>query len=439
MHRSMRARLTVAFALGISLFMAFLSSALMAYNRQLGQNQLAERLELLAHQYRSDLLSGRRTPTNWERFLAEERSKVHSQGLTLLVLDNRGDVLGRTRRAGHDWPMNGNWLTETVSYKGDVLILAAPWHSNQQSQKELGRKLAILSVGVVLAAAMGSWLLVGRVLSPIDHLAQQAAQASIHHLRPSLEAPSDDAEVVGLVSTLNGMLASLAQSVEARERFYNAVSHELRTPLQGFSTLLEYGLSRERTPREWHEIASEAHGQSLQLAQLTTDLLVLNQLDMATKAPPSEEVDAADLVDRYLQNLQPQIADRKLVTLVDLPASGEVLAPSNHMAMILRNLLENAVKYAREGGEVRVALTVPSPTEAHFRVWNTADLPADLEVEKLLEPFYRMDEARASTTGGNGLGLAICAAIAANNDWHLRLRRAQGGLLAELDIPAYQG
>lgn len=433
MPRSMRARLTLAFVLFMSLFMGMLSYAILLYSRKLEATQLAQDLETLARQYRADLGTGQRTPKSWHDFLAEEEHEWRSLGLTMLVLDRDGTVIARSSK-GSDWPLYGNWLVETVRYHDDTLLVALPWHSSDRELRDLSYKLLALTVGVVLATALGSWMLVGRVLSPINKLSTQAERASILNARLALEAPSEDAEVVGLVGTLNRMLNRLAQTVAARERFHSAASHELRTPLQGFSTLLEYGLSRPRTSAEWEEIARDAHIQSLRLSQLTTDLLALNQLEMATTSPPSEEVDAADLIERTLKMLQPTLEEKHIQVNVNLDEDGEILAPWNHLEMLIRNLLENAAKYTSVDGTIRVSWRPEPHDRAVFSLWNQTELPPGLEPSRLFEPFYRLDKARESSTGGNGLGLAICAAIANNNGWDLKLEKVDNGLLAELRI-----
>jgi signal transduction histidine kinase len=429
----MRARLTLAFVLFMTLFMGTLSYAILLYSRKLEATQLAQNLERLARQYRADLGTGQRTPKSWHDFLAEEEHEWRSLGLTMLVLDHDGTVIARSSK-GSDWPLYGNWLVETVRYHNDTLLIALPWHSSDKELRDLSYKLLALTVGVVLATALGSWMLVGRVLSPINKLSTQAERASTVNANLALEAPSDDAEVVGLVGTLNRMLSRLSQTVAARERFHSAASHELRTPLQGFSTLLEYGLSRPRTTAEWEEIARDAHIQSLRLSQLTTDLLALNQLEMATTSPPSEEVDAGDLIERTLQMLQPGLDQKHIEVDVSLDDDGEIMAPWNHLEMLIRNLLENAAKYTPDGGKIKVSWDPMPNGQAIFSLWNQADLPPGLDPSRLCEPFYRLDKARESSTGGNGLGLAICAAIANNNGWDLKLIKTDGGLLAELRV-----
>ncbi|RYX86000.1 HAMP domain-containing protein [bacterium] len=436
MLASMRGRLTLAFASFIALFMVLLCSGAVLYAGRLEAAQLAESLELHAEKYRHDLNDERqqpRTPRDWQVFLNRENSTLRDRPLSMLVLDKQQRVVARTHGNGPVWPLSGDWLVETVQTRDFTLILAARWYSTQREMRQLTWTLALIAVGVVVATALGSWLLVGRVLSPIDKLAQGARTASAEDLRVRLALPSRDAEVVALVATLNDFLDRQARTAQSRERFYAAASHELRTPIQGLTALLEVGLSRPRTDEQWHELGGEALQESRRLGALVQDLLALNQLENQTVTPPASEIDIADIIERMVVQLQPQIQAKSLHLSLDLPDDALANMPWSHVEILLRNLISNAIKYALDGTDVRILLRREAPT-FYFSVWNRADLPPDLEADKLFEPFFRLDEARQSTTEGNGLGLALVASICRVNGWKLQLHPENHGLLATVEL-----
>jgi signal transduction histidine kinase len=99
--------------------------------------------------------------------------------------------------------------------------------------------------------------------------------------------------------------------------------------------------------------------------------------------------------------------------------------------MLVRNLIENAVKYATPGGVVCVELTGPELT-----IFNAFSSTLRLDSAKLFEPFFRPDDSRSSETGGNGLGLAICRAVAAANGWKLTLDQDEKGVSVSVLFPA---
>jgi signal transduction histidine kinase len=111
----------------------------------------------------------------------------------------------------------------------------------------------------------------------------------------------------------------------------------------------------------------------------------------------------------------------------------EVRASPTHVAMLVRNLIENAVRYAPTEGIVAVHLEA-TPEGPRLDVYNDGSLPADLPPERLFEPFYRADASRSAATGGNGLGLTICKALADKNGWRLLLQREPDGVRAIVDF-----
>jgi His Kinase A (phospho-acceptor) domain len=355
--RSMRARLAAAFSLAGTLLIALLAAAVFAYAQQDDTTRLAQFLERQAKQYRADFASSRDKSPQWEPFLRREAEKLAGSDVTIIVLDKNENIVGRTQGNGRNWPHGGNWLVETVSHRGHTLVLAAPWHSPGLELRKRANRYIFLSVAMALVTALGAWLLVGRVLSPIGALSRQARAASrfdSHTKTHGLSAPSEDAEVVELVGTLNVMLDNVTQSTLAKERFYAAASHELRTPLQGLSSLLEFGLAQPRTADEWKNLAHDAYGQSRRLVDLTNDLLALNQLELSSSSPQLGEVDVGDLIERMLAARGALIAQRGLSLQLNLPGDGFLLAPWNHLDMLLRNLLDNAIKYAASNSELRV-------------------------------------------------------------------------------------
>jgi two-component system heavy metal sensor histidine kinase CusS len=236
---------------------------------------------------------------------------------------------------------------------------------------------------------------------------------------------------VELVGTFNNLLSRLRETAEAKGRFYAAASHELRTPLQALSGHLEVALSRPRSADEYHGTLEEALRQTKRLISLVRDLLFLNQMETAANALLCEQVSITEICERELRQLQPLIAQRGLQVTTALEADGEILVPPTHAAMLIRNTLENAVKYATPAGQVRVAIQ-EVPEGVRVEVFNTFPLSPDWNAELLFEAFYRPDVSRNAKTGGNGLGLAICKAITLTNGWTISLAHTGEGVQASL-------
>jgi signal transduction histidine kinase len=97
--------------------------------------------------------------------------------------------------------------------------------------------------------------------------------------------------------------------------------------------------------------------------------------------------------------------------------------------MVVRNLVENAAKYAEQGGEVEVRI---DPAGPGFEIFNTCRPVPEWLPERTFEPLYRPDASRNAATGGNGLGLAICKAVCDLNHWPLQVQQVNGGVRANV-------
>ncbi|BCM90615.1 sensor kinase CusS [Abditibacteriota bacterium] len=428
--RSMRARVTAGFvaAFAVLLIVTGTTLLLVAYYAEVGRVRTL--LNATAHEVSAEVESGAATAREPQKMLALENTEFREEGLVMLIYDETGHLVGHSSMNAPTSEEQLDWLTISIHDGKRRIEIAYPRWNARRELNRLGMSLLAGAFIVLLASAIGAWALVGRVLSPIDRLAETARTAPVETAQ--LQAPSEDVEVERLVGTLNGFIARLRESNRAKERFYAAASHELRTPLQGLAGFLEIGLARPRERDELVEILREAQDQSQRLVKLTSDLLALNQLENSTINHSTEqtEIDVADVVERALRPLEAAREARHVVLNLELPSGSEaeITAPWSHVEMLVRNLIENAHKYAPDGGHIEVEWA-----RGTLRVWNTVGWNAtDREraeakgLNRLFEAFYRLDASREGQVTGNGLGLAICHAICESNGWVIELRATHG-------------
>jgi signal transduction histidine kinase len=434
---SIRARMTLTFALGIALLMLLVCGGLALYAR-VSDEQNADTLLDTAAQKVAAALHADQAQGGHEELREEEQQDLKVENIALQIVDAQGRVLEQSQRNVPPWPRKDDavWRVRTLPFGTTTIIVGLPWQQTLLSLHRLTLSLLALGLLATVAAAIGAWLLVGRTLSPIGLLSRQAQTASADSLDIRLNAPSADVEMVELVTTLNGLLARLAEAAAAKGRFHAAASHELRTPLQALSGHLELALHRRRTEEEYHAVVEEAHKQTRRLISLARDLLLLSQLDSA-RTPPQEAVCLTDVCADALHSFAPLIAAHSLRVEAHLPSGATVQAVPTHAEMLTRNLIENAIKYASEGGTVRIGVTGP-PDATLLTIFNTCPSLPDWNPDKLFEPFYRPDASRNSQTGGAGLGLAICKAIATKNGWQLTLQQTAEGVMATVLFASLQ-
>jgi len=421
--RSMRARATMGFVTAFALLLLVTGAGLLSFDRYKERERVGTLLRATAESLADELNDTNSSNRSVQRIVADDSKELRRQKLVSLVFDEKKRLIACSSRQIPS--LDSSWIAYYHQKGNWHIVVATKWNGAARELNRLAWPLFEGALVVLVAAAIGAWALVGRVLSPIERLAEVARTAPVENAR--LEAPSEDIEVKRLVGTLNDFLERLRASNRAKDRFYAAASHELRTPLQGLAGFLEIGLARPRERDELVEILREAQDQSKRLVKLTQDLLSLNQLENspASGSLEREEIDVADVVERALSPLEPTRVARHLTLELDLPngSEAEIVAPWSHIEMLVRNLVENAHKYAPDDGIIRIRWQ-----DQTLRVWNTVawnpseKIQTERKLHRLFEPFFRLDASREGQVTGNGLGLAICHAICQSNGWPITLQ-----------------
>lgn len=429
MCRSIRVRMTLAFALTISLLMLLACGGLLWYGQWAAERKADALLASTLAKVRTDLTD------NAPGFDASDlQEDARLSGMALWVGGPNGRTLFQSQPGALPYRSGADWRVMVRSDGLRTVVLGLPWRETRQAIHHQAALLVLLGLFVTAAATVGAWVVVGRTLSPIGALSRQAQAASAEGLPVRLAAPSQDAEIVGLVTTLNELLARIADTVAAKGRFHAAASHELRTPLQVLSGRLELALHRDRSKDEYRRCIEEAGVYAQRLVALARDLLLLHHLDGARPPGSTEvdtEVDLAATCRRALDDLQPRLRERGLHVEADLGCEVWQKAVPSHAEMLVRNLLENAVNYAIAGGHVRIDLCAGDGS-SQLTVENEFSGQPDDDPQRWLEPFQGRDTARRAGEAGTGLGLAICTAIAQANGWTLTLEAERGRVCARV-------
>lgn len=435
--QSMRARMTLLFALLVALLMFTAGAAVQRRERRRAERRVRDLLTLAVKRTGDEIEEAKKGQTLLKTVL-DSQGEISEGGVDLLMVDARGKPLWASSHAPARWiPEDQNWRFQTVDRGRQTLVLAYPWGPQEIELSESRFNLTMLGLTVVGLTAALAWFVVGKTLSPLEALASQAREASADGFGVRLHSPSSDAEMRHLTATLNELLGRLEREAGLRGRFYAAASHELRTPIQVLLGQIDVTLSRPRSVSEHEKVLHEIQIQTVRLANLVQDLLQLNALEMRQSTPPVESTNLAYWVERGLESQRGELERRGLKVETKIE-DATVEVPTSHLEILLRNLWENAIKYATPGSTVLVR-TFLQECSAEIRLWNHCTLAAETEPAAWFEPFYRPDDSRNSKTGGNGLGLAISAAVARANGWELHLKKENDGVLAVVVIPRKLG
>jgi two-component system, OmpR family, phosphate regulon sensor histidine kinase PhoR len=222
---------------------------------------------------------------------------------------------------------------------------------------------------------------------------------------------------------------------QMRADFVANVSHELRTPLASLIGFVETlrGPAADDPPaqKRFLEIMAE---QGARMNRLIDDLLSLSRIELTEHQLPSEPLDVTGLIQRMVAGFEPRLAERQVKLNLridkDLPI---VAGDADQMAQVLQNLLDNGLKYGRDGGVLSLDVTLAQPgnrwPSRRGIVIAVADQGAGIPKEhlpRLTERFYRVDKGRSRAVGGTGLGLAIVKHIVNRHRGQLSIESEEG-------------
>jgi len=226
-----------------------------------------------------------------------------------------------------------------------------------------------------------------------------------------LPARGTDDEVGRLAATLNDMLDRIERGVQTQRRFTADASHELRSPLSRLRAELEITLRRSRTAVEYEEVLRSSIEEVERLSGLTEELLALARLDAGegAQAPPAPVL-VADVVAEAVARVAAAALRREIALVSDVTPGIAVDVVPGALAMVIGNLLGNALKFSPPHGRVTIR-TLAAGSEALLSVSDSGPgIPPD-EIPRLFERFFRGRGSQTTGAPGAGLGLAICRAV----------------------------
>jgi two-component system sensor histidine kinase QseC len=272
------------------------------------------------------------------------------------------------------------------------------------------------------------WYAVGRGLRPLETMSRAVAKRQPDAMAPLAEGGLPE-ELRPLAGSLNALLVRLDDALNAQRRFTADAAHELRSPLSVLRAQWEV-LNRSREEGERARASAKLGAGLERMDRMVEQLLALSRVDAAERPAQGEPVEWKQVVERVASDLLPLAERRRVELACDWPAEGApafaLRGDADLLTLLLRNLVDNAVRYAPEGSEATLRFSADG-----LDVENAGPpLPAET-LAHLGERFHR---AAGQAESGSGLGISIAQRIAALHGLELRYRaRADGsGVVAEL-------
>ena len=264
-----------------------------------------------------------------------------------------------------------------------------------------------ITAAVTLLSGILAYFVSGRALKPLRSFASQVEQVQLNNLADMRIDEDAISEFRQLSRSFNQMLERLNNAFAAQRQFTGNAAHELRTPLALMQAQLElFSAEHPDVQPETAEFLTLLREQTERLTQMTRTLLEMSNLRHVAR---NERIQLAPMIEEIFTDLAP-LSDKRGVTLT---AEGDGIMTGSD-ALIYRlifNLAENAVKYNRPGGSVRVSVT-QEPEKLLLRVSDTGcGIPEEYQ-RSIFQPFFRVDKSRSREYGGAGLGLSLVWEIA---------------------------
>jgi signal transduction histidine kinase len=314
---------------------------------------------------------------------------------------------------------------------GEIVLSGAAYTQVRDSMSTLTSALLVGTPLLLLLLAGVTWLVVGSTLRPISALRRGAQVITATGVTRELPVPEARDEVRVLAVTLNDMLTRLDAAQQRQRRLVSDTAHELRSPIASIRAQLEVALDHPEQ-QDWPQTAQDVLADTLRLASLAEDLLVLARLDeYQPRATAGTPVDLAALVTEEVE----RSAGGRVPVTARTGGPCVVTGEADGLRRLLRNLIDNALRYAKSRVEVAAHR---EDSEAVLTVSDDGPGIPEADRERAFDRFVRLDDARSrdeTQAGGAGLGLAIVRAIARTHGGSAYLEGSTPGLRAVVRLP----
>ena len=291
-----------------------------------------------------------------------------------------------------------------------------------------------ITAAVTLLSGILAYFVSGRALKPLRSFASQVEMVQMNNLADMKINEDVLPEFKQLSRSFNQMLERLNTAFAAQRQFTGNAAHELRTPLALMQAQLElFFAEHPDVLPETAEFLSLLQEQTERLTQMTKTLLEMSNLQQVAR---NEQIQLAPMIEEIFTDLAP-LAEKDGISL-EVEGDGVMTGSDALIYRLLFNLTENAVKYNRPGGSVRISVT-QEPEKLLIRVSDTGCGIPDEFQRSIFQPFFRVDKSRSREYGGVGLGLSLVWEIANLHGGSVWVEKSsEKGTTIAVDLPTQQ-
>ncbi len=305
---------------------------------------------------------------------------------------------------------------------------------------DLREEIYILLVIVMIFSFIIIFLVSQLVTDPLKNVVNVIKKMSDGHFNQRIKVFKYSGTEIAELATACNIMAEKLESVEkSREQFVSNVSHELKTPLSSIKVLSESILLEKDVPREVYvEFLQDINSEVDRMTAIINNLLTLVRLNQNVIPVNFISTDLDTVISKIIKRLSPlaQIKSIEINYVVTKPFVADI--DEMKFTLAISNLIDNAIKYTPEGGNVSVTLD-GDHQNAFITVSDTGIGIPEKDINKIFERFYRVDKVRDRETGGTGLGLSITNSTILMHNGSIKVTSKEGeGTTFVVRIPLKQ-
>jgi len=297
---------------------------------------------------------------------------------------------------------------------------------------------SLIALGLVpILGFTGGYFLAGRMLKPISHVSSLATRISSTNLKERISYHGSEDEIKRLADTFDEMMGRLEDAFESQKQFIQDASHELRTPIATAQTNIEVvEMAKKVTASDYKRLMKVLKRSLERMNQLSDQLLLL--ADVSQERANWQVVDMKSII----SEVAAEVSARVTVAGISLelePASDEMIVKGDSLRLkqAIFNVVDNAIKYNRPGGMVKISTRMENSSLV-IQVQDNGIGISPTDQLHIFDRFYRVDKSRTRSQGGSGLGLAIVKKIIENHGGTISVDSAPGqGSTFRLMLPRF--
>jgi signal transduction histidine kinase len=305
-----------------------------------------------------------------------------------------------------------------------MLLVGTPLRQLEQALRDVLWFYAWTIALSIPPLALVMWWILSRMMMPLGRIARTASSIAQGNFTARIDLAHADSELVGMATTLNGMLDKLDAVRIAQARFNADLAHEILNPIHGILMQADVSQQRPRTTEELGQTVEYCRTLALRIQKLSEALLSLSKAESAA-GETLVELDLEPIVEEAAAQVE-DLAQARQVTLHVDSRSAVVIGIADLLHQVFVNLLANAIEYSPAGGHVEFATEHAGDRWVVRVIDHGHGIPAD-RADRVFDRFFREDESRVTATGGHGLGLAICKSIMQQHCGDVVYRPTAGG------------